>query len=206
MTDLLAAVLFAALLAVTAVARLRERDGPSRRGASLFIGYVVAASLLAGITQRELWPFSAWPLLAVAAPREVEHSRLAAVDDAGTEHEVDFRAFQPLGFDELITWMHFQFPRLAPGPRAEVAAHLLARLESARRQARATGTVGYFHRFLGPLAAPTYLLHPARWSSAEKTPSRPFVALRLYRLQWDVRERGADGPPARRTLVFEHRP
>jgi hypothetical protein len=93
--------------------------GLSRRGAvynrrlvNVFIVYTLALGLGAGLLQHEAWPFSAWPLVAGKVPAPVTHPRFLAVDGNGREHEIDYRAWGPIEFDEFIGWEDKNFHRL----------------------------------------------------------------------------------------------
>lgn len=199
------AAVFLGLLAAAALAA-RAR-GPQRRAAvSRFIAYVVAAALAAGLTQHDLWPFAKWPMAGGRADSEGANTRVRAVDDAGSEHDVDYRAWQPVEFDELAPWLHRSFPRLDEARRAQVAAYLLAAAERGRQRALAGQGPGTLDRFLGPLTAPYFNLHPRLWTAPERTPARPFVRLRVYREAWNQEERRRDGARVRRQLVYEYAP
>jgi len=170
----------------------------------VFLAFAAAVSFGAGLSQRDAWPFSSWPLAASAPGRSVTYSTIAAVDPGGVEHAVDYRAWQPLGFDELLSWVQLEFPKLPPAERDEAARHLLGLAEAARARAVAEGRVGYFDRFLGPLAAPDFLLHPRLWTSHAAPPAR-FVGLRVYSetLVLDDPRRG--GGVVTRVLEYEYR-
>jgi hypothetical protein len=201
-----AAAAFVGLLAAAALVA-RARDPQARRAAvSRFIAYVVAAAMAAGLTQHDLWPFAKWPMAGGRADAEGATTRVRAVDESGAEHDVDYRAWQPLEFDELVPWLHRSFARLDEGRRAQVAAHLLAAAERGRQRARGGHAPGTFDRILGPLAAPYFNLHPRRWTAPERTPARPFVGLRVYRETWNQEERRRDPTRVRRQLVYEHAP
>jgi hypothetical protein len=165
---------FAALACAAALAPAARR----RRAVSLFLAYALAVSLGAGLAQRDAWPFSAWPLAANLLEESLTYDVLVAVDEEGREHDVDFRAWRPLGFDEQLSWLQQELPRLDAGARRRVAADLLARAERCRQEAlRGQGCA---RDRLGPLTAPDFLLHPRRWSDPAAVPARPFVGLRLY--------------------------
>jgi hypothetical protein len=168
--------------------------------------YSVGISFGAGLTQRDAWPFSAWPLVAGVLPESVTHPRLVAVDERGVEHAVDYRAWQPLGFDELMAWLDRELLRLPPASRDRAGAYLLGRAEQARQRARAGLDPGYFGRVFGPAQAPYFLLHPRTWTAPDTVPAQPFVRLRLYHERWSPRERQRRGAPPGRLLVFEYPP
>jgi len=65
-----------------------------------------------------------------AAP-EYSAIRIVGVDEEGVERGIDYRAWQPMAFDELMPWMHRTFPRLPRPSQDRVAAHLLDKAEAA---------------------------------------------------------------------------
>ena len=178
-------------------------DASRRRSrVSLLLAFTAMVSFGAGLSQRDAWPFSSWPLAASAPGRSVTYSTIAAVDARGAEHAIDYRAWQPLGFDELLSWIQLEFPKLTRAEQDEASRHLLGLAEAARAHAVAEGRVGYFDRFLGPLTAPDFLLHPRSWPPA---PTEPFVGLRVYSetLVLDAPARG--GGVSQRVLDYEYR-
>ena len=196
---------FLGFLAVALLVALSERGivGPRRRFVNLFLVYAVAASFAAGLSQKDAWPFARWPMAGGRAATEASNVRIVALDEDGVERGIDYRAWQPMAFDELVPWMHRTFERLPRAAQDRVAAHLLALAESARAKARAGGGAGYLDRYLGPLAAPEFDLHPRPWSSPEAVPPRRFVSLRVYRESWNQEERGRDPSRVTRTLLYE---
>lgn len=198
---------FLGFLAAALLVVLSERGwlAPRRRFVNLFLAYAVAVTFAAGLSQRDAWPFSKWPMAGGRADADYSTIRIVGVDEDGVEHAVDYRAWQPMAFDELMPWMHRTFPRLSRPAQDRVAAHLLDKAESARHRARAGGGAGYLHRFLGPLAAPEFDLHPRLWSSPDAVPSRPFVSLRVYRETWNQEERRRDPSRMARRLLHEYR-
>jgi len=175
--DLPAAAAFLGFAALVVTVRL---VGPQRRRAavSALLAYTLAASLGAGLGQRDAWPFSAWPLAANLLDPTLTYDVLVAVDAQGREHDVDFRAWRPLGFDEQLSWVQQELPKLDAPARGRVAADLLARAERCRQQAQRGQ--GCARDRLGPLTAPDFLLHPRLWSDPAAVPPEPFVELRLY--------------------------
>lgn len=199
---------FLGLLLAAAIVLRAERSGDARRrrrAVTGFILYAVLASFAAGLTQHDLWPFARWPMAGGRADRVASNTRIRALDAAGAEHDVDYRAWQPLEFDELVPWMHRSFAKLPARDRECVADHLLALAERGRARARDGLRPGYFDRFLGPLTAPYFNLHPRLWTSASQTPPLPFVGLRVYRERWDQEERRRDPSRVERALEFEYR-
>lgn len=207
MLNIVGAVGFLGFLLAAALVALSERGGigPRRRYVHLFLAYAVAVSFGAGLSQKDAWPFSKWPMAGGKAEAFGSTIRIVAVDDRGTERAIDYRAWQPVAFDELVPWMHRTFPRLPRHAQDRVAAHLLAAAEAARARARAGHGVGYLHRFLGPFAAPEFDLHPRIWPGPDGVPARPFVGLRVYRETWDQEERRHDPSRVVRQLIHETR-
>jgi hypothetical protein len=200
--NVVAGLAFAAFVALGLLAgRARDAAGRQRR-VSVFLAFAAAVSFGAGLSQRDAWPFSSWPLAASAPGRSVTYSTVAAVDRSGGEYAVDYRAWQPLGFDELLSWIQLEFPKLQRAEQDEAARYLLGLAEAARSRAVAEGRVGYFDRFLGPLAAPDFLLHPALWTD-HPAPSSRFVKLRVYSETLVLDDPARGGGVTERTLDYE---
>lgn len=197
----LAFVTFVLLALSVLHAEWRRPEAVGRRRTA-FLVYGVVLSFGAGLTGHDAWPFSDWPLAAGRVGRIVTSSRIVAVDSAGAEHPIDARAWQPLVYDELSPWVHLRMPTLPPETQARAARFLLDHAEGERRRAAAGDGVGYFDRFLGPLTAPYFVLHPRTWP--DQAGSLPFVALRVYHESWDVRVRATDPTALTRTLVYEY--
>lgn len=206
MLNVLSALCFAGfvLAALSVLVLERKRPSARRAGVSAFLLYYLAASFGAGLSQRDAWPFSKWALAATPAVASVTSTRIVGVDSAGREHEVDHRAWEPVAADELLPWMQIVFPVLSRREQDRVAAALLVDAERARQQARAGRGPGYLHRFLGPLAAPRFLLHPRLWSAPSTVPSLPFVGVRVYTESWGVEDRARDPRALARSLAYEY--
>ena len=204
MLNLASALAFAAfvLLAFSVLHAERRRPEARTRRRSVFLLHALAISFGAGLTGHDAWPFSDWPLAAGRVGRIVTSSRIVAVDASGTEHPIDARAWQPLVYDELSPWVHLRMPTLAPDMQARAARFLLEHVERERRRAQVGDGVGYFDRFLGPLTAPYFVLHPRTWPA--QAGNVPFVALRVYHESWSVRARAADATAVERTLVYQY--
>jgi hypothetical protein len=196
--NVLAPLAFAGFVILGACARR------SRRWANAFLIYAVLLSSSPGLLQLDAWPFSAWPLVAGTLPSRVTYLRLVAVDGQGREHEVDYRAWQPLMVDELHAWLDLRFPKLSEATKREAAAYLLERAEAGRRAARAGQPIALAGEWLGPLVAPYFILHPRLWRAPEDAPARPFVGIRLYAESWTLGERLRTGVPPSRRLSFEY--
>jgi rRNA processing protein Gar1 len=156
----------------------------------------------AGLLQRDLWPFSNWPLVAGIQPLTAQHARLLAVDRHGREYDVDYRAWEPFPSDELIAWANRRLLELDRKDRDRAADFLVDLVERARISAREGRRVGYVDRAWGRLAAPYFLLHPEWWRSPSTTPPEPLVGVRLYHETWNLDERRANPSAVRRSLVY----
>ncbi len=205
MLNLLSAACFAGFLVLVAAVTAVERLRPARRRAAVnaLLAYAVAASFTVGLSQRDAWPFAKWPMAGGLVDATAANTRIVAIDAEGREQVVDLRAFQPIGGDELLPWMHLAFPRLDRAAQDQAAAFLLGRAERARRRAAAGGRVGEDGR-LGPLTAPGFDLHPHSWAPG-RAPAAPFVGLRVYRESWSQEERRRDPSRVARSLVYEYR-
>jgi hypothetical protein len=203
--NILGGLCFLGFLLAALLVRLSERQriGPRRRFVNIFLLYAIAASFGAGLSQKDAWPFAKWPMAGGRAEPLGSAIRIVAVDEDGIEQGIDYRAWQPMAFDELVPWMHRSFPRLPRASQDRLVAYLLEKAESARRRASTGEGVGYLQRFLGPLAAPEFDLHPRSWSAPGQVPPRPFVALRVYRETWNQEERRRDPTRVTRQLVYE---
>jgi hypothetical protein len=184
----------------------RGEKSESRRQAmtSAFIAVALAGSLTAGLAQKEFWPFSAFALISEIHPPDVTHSRLVAVDAGGVEHEIDYRAWQPLVFDELASWIDRQMPRLDSAGQDQAAAYLLELAEAGRRRARDGRDPGSLENPLGPFTAPYFMLHPKIWSSPAVTPESSFTGLKIYRESWNIEARHSGEAGFSRTLIYEY--
>jgi len=208
--DLIAAAAFAGLAGIVAMVLYAEARGRARRPRQLLIAWVVGLTLLAGISQRDLWPLSSWSLMTRAPRRDMGTDppflRLLAVDGGGREYPVDYRAVEPFAYEELMAWMRRHFLHLDPASRDSAAAFLLERLNVARARLQAGAAPGTQGRLLGPLRAPFHTLHPRLWNRPSSVPASPFVALRLQGETWDLLERARDSSRVTRRLLYEYRP
>jgi hypothetical protein len=205
MLDVAAALGFLAFLAMSV--RLWRTGLPAdayRRRVNLFLVVMLIVSFAAGLGQRDLWPFSSWPLVAGRLADDITQGRIVALDAGGVEYDVDARAWQPLSFDELMSWMDLVFPTLEAAARDRAAAYLVAAAERARRDALDGEPIGSWNRYLGPLTAPTFILHPYRWSDRSNVPTHELTGLRYYRETWSLSARARGDRSIRRQLVFRY--
>jgi hypothetical protein len=211
-THALAAVFFLGFALLTGLMALRLRrsgEGEARRLRSVLILYVVAVTGLAAVSQRELWPFSSWRLMAVEAPNvigeDTERVRLALRTAAGREYAVDHRAVEPLDFGELRGWFRQLAGVASPAELEPLGRFLLARANASRLQVLEGGTPGTFDRVLGPLTAPKHTVYPSVWRSAAAVPTEPFVELLVYREAWSVEGRGGGGAAVTLEPLYRYR-
>lgn len=172
-----------------------------------FLVLALIVSLLPGLTQRNMWPFASWPVLAMAMPaatRDLPTPRIMGVDVDGQEYDIDYRAWQPLSFEELISWLNFHFFRLEPAAQDRVGRYLLERSNRAREQALSPAGLAYPNRWLGPFTAPTHMLHPAIWSHRGNVPRNSFVGIKIYEESWDFEARRLDPAKVTRVLAYEY--
>jgi hypothetical protein len=126
------------------------------------------------------------------------------VDASGNEYEIDYRAWKPLSQEELDSWLRHNFYELDPAARGRAAGFLLQLSNVAREQASSAAGLAFSNRWLGPLTAPTHLLHPAIWSHAQNVPHTPFVRLRIYEESWDLEARIHAPAEITRMLAYEY--
>lgn len=193
-----------------AVLEARGRRRAARAVRQLFIAWVAGASLVAGVSQRDLWPLSSWTLMTGVPPAEIGvdplYLRMLAVDDGGREYPVDYRAVEPFAIEELSAWMRTTFLELPPAARDSAARYLLVRLNAARARVRLGASPGRQERWLGPLRAPFHTLHPKVWTDSLAVPATPFVGLRIYRESWDLEARARAASPGTRALLYQYSP
>jgi len=210
--NILSAGCFLAFVASGLVVAAGQRwasEATRRSLTNLFIGIVLFVSFASGLSQRDMWPFSSWTMMVGLTPpaaRSLPTLRIVGVDANGGEHEIDYRAWNPLSLEELYSWINRYFFRMDPASRDRVASYLLQLSNHARERALIQGGLNFSNRWLGPLTAPTHLLHPAIWSHLDGVPRNPFLGLRIYQESWDL-EVGASAPAkSQRVLAYEYVP
>ena len=140
------------------------RDDAKRRTLTVvFIAFVVGAQIVAGFTQRDLWPYSAFPVITESASRsgEAVWYEVRAVGGDGSEGRLDP---SPLTDSAVEKWFERAFPVMSTSQRDAASRFLL------RNSGRCPND-----RFLGGLAAPDWLTH--RPPLQRQKP----VTLRVYR-------------------------
>jgi hypothetical protein len=177
-----------------------------RRGlVNVFLVYTLVLGLGAGLSQREAWPFSTWPLVAGLVPPTVTQPRMVAIDTEGREYPIDYRAWAPFEMDELVGWQGKHFFQLDRAAQDRVSAYLLGIIEGNRQRWAAGKPEPYLDRYFGPLSAPLFLGHPEHWTKGTGVPTQPFRGLRLYNESWNVEERWRDPTKVVRQLAYEYR-
>ncbi len=190
-----------AAMVVAFVERGGRGDSARRIASNILLAVALGISFTAGLTRRSLWPFEAWPMFQYVQPQVTTTRALVAVDTDGREYPIDYRAWQPLQSEELISWFRRVFPTLSPDAQDSVGAFLLNGVNTARTRAITGASVGYLNRFLGPLAAPSHFLHRRYWNEPGAIPPTPFVVLQLVEDTWDVDFGPSEG--GQRRLVFQ---
>ena len=213
LTHLVAAAAFAGFVAGSLLVTLtiRSRSMVDRqRFISRFILYVLVVTITAGVSRRDLWPFSGWPMMTVPPPEVVgpnlPFSWIYGVTENGAEYPLDPRALEPLSTSELLAWLDYRLPSLSPEQQDRIGALLLEKANSGRIAALAGGQPGYLRRFVGPFGAPRHLLLAPRWTQPQDVPDTPFTAVRWYRESWNIDQRRTEPDAVTRTLGFEYRP
>lgn len=177
---------------------LSVRD--SRGAAAMrFVCFFVAVTTLAGLTQREAWPFTNWALFHHLAPQEFSGVTVEVSDAHGNTYATDSRMWQPIGEEEAESWLALRFASLNELQKRELAADLLARAERTR-DAIASGRRAPNERILGALAAPYHFQRREVWGAA--TP--PFRAIRIVSMRWSPEERHLNPVAVRREVLYEY--
>jgi hypothetical protein len=209
MLSIVALVAFAGFLALASIVAVSRRLGvaPSARRfvTNAMIAYALAASSFAGISQHDMWPFSSWTMMVGLTPpatRVIPTLRVMGVDSEGCESDIDFRAWQPLSMEELYSWLQRDFFRLEPASRDRVGVYLLQSINRARTEVLNSSGLAWSSPVLGPLSAPTHLLHPAIWAQRNAVPKNPFVSVRIYKEAWDLQ--ATTGVSTSRVLAYEY--
>ena len=156
--------------------------------ASLLIAFVVTVSITVGIIQIDSWPFARWALVHTAHSTHMVSWEIEGVDARGRGYEIDPRALQPMMAEEFGAWLLGRIQGLSPAQRAELLAFLLRRAN----QQRALFLTGHFppnDRFLGEASAPAHAQMRRVWRSRSDVSPAPFVAVRIWRFDWDTEQR-----------------
>jgi hypothetical protein len=194
------AAVFAGFLALGVCVRVASEPEARRRWTLRLIAYVAGVSLLAGLTQKDAWPFTSHTIAVGRARPDAPVCliELAGVDGDGQEWRLDPYSWMPLYESVLHYWLERNLSGLTPPERDVVLSFLLARADASRERLSTGRAIGP-QRWLGPLGAPYWLLLPRPSVSAQ-----PLTGLRVYQACWVPRERYADPLKRRRRLLAEH--
>jgi hypothetical protein len=194
------AAVFVLFLVLGACVRAARDPAARRRWTARLVAYVAGVSLLAGVTQKDAWPFTSHTIAVgrARADAPVCLMELAGVDASGQEWRLDPYSWMPMYESVLHYWLERNLSRLTPAERASALSFLLRRAEASRDRLSSGRAIGP-QRWLGPLGAPYWLLLPRVPASAES-----LTGLRVYQACWVPRERYTDPLRRRRLLVAEH--
>ena len=162
--------------------RVRRASDAARRAAvSHLVVYVLVLSALAGVLQRDDWPFTSHTIAVgrARADSRVCQTRFFGLDSSGELWHLDPYTFTPVYDSILQYWVEQALPRLDEAQRARVLSFLLARagrVEKACRRRprhRPRAAAGRERRRL--LAAPA--APAARGAGALRAVAHPFRVL-----------------------------
>lgn len=166
--------IFVVFLMLGVAVALARKTRQARLAERMFIGWFAAMTLAAGLGNRDLWPFSSYPIIPESSLRygEAVWYEVWAVDDAGVERRIDPRAWSPLSRTVIEKWIERTVVgKLDDGERRRAAQFLLARVNAERCRN---------DMILGPLAAPDWLIAPV----GERVRAK---AVRIYRYDFSSR-------------------
>lgn len=153
-----------------------------------FILFVTAMTLLTGFSQREAWPFTNWALFHHLAAARFGGVAVELIDVDGGVHSADARMWQPVGQEEIDSWLDGHFDRLNETQRRELAGWVLQRAEQTRMRV-ASGRRAQNEWLLGPFAAPYHFLRRDVW-----TPTTPaFRSVQFIHIFWNPELRAQTG-------------
>jgi hypothetical protein len=149
----------------------------------VFICYVVAVSMYAGLSGRDLWPFAAWRYVAYAVGDTGGFARLVGLDEAGREVPLDTRTLEPLEFAAVMGDLDWTTKGIAH--INGMMRFILKRTQEGLAHAHEGRPVGEFSRLLGRFAAPVFHVAVTPWSDRDHLPNR-IEQLRLYAVYWQA--------------------
>ena len=182
---------------------LRVRRAPEaarRRAVQHLVACVLLLSALAGVLQRDDWPFTSHTIAVGRARSDsrVCQTRFFGLDAAGGEWRLDPYTFTPVYDSILQYWVEQALPRLDEAQRGRVLSFLLARAEESRQRLAAGRGLGP-QRLLGRAGAPYWLLLPR----AEQVPPDPYARLRIDSACWTADRALSTEPPLVRRVTAE---
>lgn len=173
------------------------------RAIRLLVGYVVAASLVVVVSQRDAWPFTSYTLAAFPAQvdRTICRTEFLGVDAAGRAWRVDPYSWSPVYDSILQYWVEQELPHRPRDQQDDALRFLLERAEAGRKRLAAGQGIG-MERLLGPFHARYWwmLRRPAEVADT------PYRALRVDSVCWIPREHFRDPTRETRRRVAEYRP
>jgi hypothetical protein len=188
---------------VLGIAVLRADPRVRRGRINAFLIYMFAVSLLIGVSQRDAWPFSPYPLMRGLWNAHYRYEKIVIVgtDGRGREWDIDPMAWSPIFPLVLQEWVKGTFVFLTPAEQLEAAKFLYAKAEDARLRQSRGRRVGN-ELLLGPLTASDWWLY----KRVTAVSPQPYAALRIYRDRWEPAAKLADPSQFERTLVCEYAP
>ena len=140
------------------------------------------------------------------SPEKITNYDFEVIAADGRAVRVDPQVWQPASDNEILDgWVAWHIDETTPVEREELARFVLGRAERMRQSIRSGARRGVNGWLFGPLAAPYMFRRRAIWHSTDDVPAVRFVAVRLVRESWDVRERFRDESRVSREIVYELR-
>ena len=207
MVHLLRLAVFSAFVLLALATQYPRQPWRRRRQRVIyFILFFLAVSLEVGLSRREIWPFSTWTVVSGLSPEKITNYDFEVIAADGRAVRVDPQVWQPASDNEILDgWVAWHIDETTPVEREELARFVLGRAERMRQSIRSGAKRGVNGWLFGPLAAPYMFRRRAIWHSTDDVPAVPFVAVRLVRESWDVRERFRDESRVSREIVYELR-
>ena len=182
--------------------------GPAsqRQRVNALLIYVLCMSSIAGLAQRDLWPFAAYRIFyhAFFVGHVFERTTLRLVGPLERECEPDPRFPAPLTLPVLLEWLDRTYPRLPEPGQEEVMKFLLTRARETGEAAVAPRRPA-IARLLTAVAPPVHWALYARSSPDDFLRCVPYTGLRLYHDEWRLGDTLQDSRRVTRHLVSEYR-
>jgi hypothetical protein len=177
-----------------------------RKRVNALLIYVLCVSGVAGLTQRDSWPFAAYRIFyhTFFAGHVSERLTLRVVDRAGHECETAPHFPSPVTLPVLLEWLERTYPSLSEPQQQQVIRFLFVRAQEAEERAASSQNSAIL-RGLHWLAPPTHWALYARPSPDDFLRCVPYGGLRLYRDVWQLSDTLQDSQRVARHLVSEYR-
>jgi len=177
-----------------------------RRRVTCFILFFIIVSFEVGLSRREIWPFSTWAVVSGLSPKTITNYDFEVTTADGRIVRVDPAVWQPASDNEILDgWIAWHIDETTPSEREALGQFVLERAERVRQSIQRGSKGGVNGWLLGRFAAPYLFGRRTVWRSRADVPDSPFVAVRLVRETWDVRERYQDESRVAREIVYEFR-